>query len=84
MENQVGGDGFSCEPMATDCAVCGEGLSGKELETHLKFEPQYWARIEALDRNNVDDIQLVYCASLEFFHSAHWMMFHLVRGSGCW
>ncbi|CAD7926309.1 unnamed protein product [Amoebophrya sp. A120] len=62
-------------PQLTACDVCAEACKDAEKEQCLSLEPEYVARIEQLDKNNPNDVELVYNASLDFFHENHWCVF---------
>lgn len=59
----------------TACDVCAELCRDSEREQCLQLEPEYVQRIESLDRSNVQDVELVYNAALDFFHDNHWCVF---------
>ncbi|CAD7929953.1 unnamed protein product [Amoebophrya sp. A25] len=66
----------NADPVAlTKCDVCGENCD--DIDQIMRLEPEYQERILGLDKNNITDVQLVYQASLDFFHPRHWCLFML-------
>eukprot|EP00392_Amoebophrya_sp_AT5.2_P001267 g1269.t1 len=59
----------------TACDVCGEPCTDFAAKQCLNLEPEYVHRIEALEKTNIQDIELVYNATLDFFHEHHWCVF---------
>ncbi|CAD7923065.1 unnamed protein product [Amoebophrya sp. A120] len=59
----------------TACDVCGEPCTDFAAEQCLSLEPEYVQRIEQLDKTNIQDMELVYNATLDFFHENHWCVF---------
>ncbi|CAD7957247.1 unnamed protein product [Amoebophrya sp. A25] len=71
----TGGSNKNRRSLLTPCEVCGEVCREAEEKQCLDLEPDYIQRIENLDKDNIHDIELVYNASLDFFHDMHWCLF---------
>jgi len=56
------------------CHVCTASPSQEEQQMLLQLEGEYVARVEGLDKTDVQDVETVYQASLEIFER-HWILY---------
>lgn len=56
------------------CKVCGSSPSSEDTQMLLHMEEEYVARVDTLDKKDLDDVQTVYQAALEIFER-HWILY---------
>ena len=59
----------------TNCDCCGNVCDENERTQCVTLEPDYITRIEGLDKTNLADMEIVYNATIDFFHETHWCCF---------
>ncbi|CAJ1446610.1 unnamed protein product, partial [Effrenium voratum] len=56
------------------CKVCGGNCTPEDTQMLLRMEEDYVARVETLDKKDLDDVQIVYQAALDIFEK-HWILY---------
>jgi len=56
------------------CKVCGSCPSSEDTQMLLHMEEEYVARVDTLDKKDLDDVQTVYQAALDIFER-HWILY---------
>ncbi|CAK9057718.1 SET domain-containing protein [Durusdinium trenchii] len=56
------------------CKVCGSSPSSEDTQMLLNMEEEYVARVDSLDKKDLDDVQTVYQAALDIFER-HWILY---------
>lgn len=56
------------------CRMCNVTLPKEDVDTLIKLEQEYVARVETLDKTDVADVEIVYEAALDIFER-HWILY---------
>lgn len=56
------------------CHVCGDKPSEQDVKMLLQYEEEYVARVENLEKNDPNDVEIVYRAAIDIFEK-HWILY---------